>query len=312
MTYTSKIDNGVLAISPLAETGADDVREGLKSSAASNLREELHPSLKKDYGYRTLTAKTRFVMPTREFENDVAVERHGGDSWKTKAVQFIHTKPVQFTLIALLLIDVIVLFIEMFISASFPSCSSVEEDGISCCPATEEQAVRWLSEATANDAHEQHNLCESPFLSTTYPVACDEHKYPGLHTAHVVLRAISISILTVFLVELSVLMIAIGVRHFFHKFYYVLDLFVISFSLILEILFVLTNNNQAADLAGLLIIARLWRFVRIGHGIFSSTAEVAKQQLEILVEYTSKCEQLLRDNGVDLPEGRPKLVTEED
>jgi hypothetical protein len=29
------------------------------------------------------------------------------------------------------------------------------------------------------------------------------------------------------------------------------------------------------------------------------------------VEYSSKCEQLLLDNGVDLPEGRPKAVNGE-
>jgi hypothetical protein len=310
MTSTSIMNNGVPDIAPLAETGADDVRVGLQFPL--HLRDSLHPLIKQRYWFRRLDCQTRFLLPTREYENDVAVDRHGGDSWKTKAVQFIHAKPVQFTLIAFLLMDVIVLFTEMFISASFPSCSSVEEDGISCCPEIEgEHAARWLSEATANGTDEHHGLCESPYVDTTYPVACDEHKYPGLHTAHVVLRTISISILSIFLAELLVLMIAIGLRHFFHKFFYVLDLFIVSFSLTLEIVFILTENSEAADLAGLLIMGRLWRFVRIGHGIFSSSTEAARQQLEILVEYSSKCEQLLLDNGVDLPEGRPKAVNGE-
>lgn len=251
-----------------------------------------------------------FHMPTRRSEHAAVTELHGEESWKARAVRFIHSKLVQVVLMSLLIVDVLVLFVELFLSASYPSCNSIESGAISCCPAAYGQAQRWL--ADANDDHGAGGLCEMPYEDTLYPVACNEHQHPALHTAHVALRTISISILTVFFIELSVLMICLGVVHFFNNFYYVLDFVVVTVSLGLEILFAMLNDIEAAELAGFLILARLWRFVRIGHGIYSSTIEIANQKYKALVEYTSRCEQVIEMRGLSLPPGRPVVVMEDE
>ena len=47
---------------------------------------------------------------------------------------------------------------------------------------------------------------------------------------------------------------------------YVVDLVVVTLSLSLELLFRLSSEDVLSALPGVLVVFRLWRFVRIGHG----------------------------------------------
>ena len=268
---------------------------------------------------RAMEPSARFIKPTQQFEHIIVNDRNEENSWKVKAVEFIHSKRFQRFLVTILIIDVLALFADLFISATFPECHIIEQQGISCCPAAAAAAAtngaqRWLSESSteSNSTVEHYGLCEAPYEESDIPITCDEYAYPALHIIHSALLTTSVIVLSVFFLELSILVIGIGFRHFFNNFFYVLDLFVITVSLGLEILFVVMKNSRASDLVGLLILFRLWRLVRIGHGIFASTIEIAHQEYEILEDYCKACEALLRKSNLEFPTDRPKELEVEE
>jgi hypothetical protein len=50
------------------------------------------------------------------------------------------------------------------------------------------------------------------------------------------------------------------------------------------------------------VFVRIWRFVRIGHGIVEITNEVLHKDHEKLVSYTEQLEELLQQHNIALPE----------
>lgn len=82
---------------------------------------------------------------------------------------------------------------------------------------------------------------------------------------------VSAAILVFFLLEQIVLMIELKSEYFRPMF--ILDFFVISSSLAVEILLI-TNAFGIGASAGLLIVARVWRFARVGHGMVASSEQV--------------------------------------
>lgn len=77
---------------------------------------------------------------------------------------------------------------------------------------------------------------------------------------------ISIVILSIFLVESVILFVVKPIRFFLDK-GRMLDFLVVVISLTLELVF--ENSN----VGGLVVIARLWRFTRIGHGVYEEANE---------------------------------------
>ena len=64
-----------------------------------------------------------------------AVElRNGKDSWEAKAVRWLQSRCVQITLIVLLLLDVLIVFAELFLETEHPSCKTMRKHSYSCCP----------------------------------------------------------------------------------------------------------------------------------------------------------------------------------
>ena len=66
------------------------------------------------------------------------------------------------------------------------------------------------------------------------------------------------------MVENLVEMAALGVRTFFKQIFLAADFVVVLVSLVLELVFHLMHS-QLAEIASLLVLFRIWRFVRIGH-----------------------------------------------
>ena len=112
----------------------------------------------------------------------------------------------------------------------------------------------------------------------------------------------TIAILSVFMIELDVKMIALRPAIFFRQFFFLLDCIVTSVSFALEILFHSSSDDSIQSLVGLLVFVRIWRFVRIGHGIVEITNEVAHQDHEKLASYTVQLEELLQQHNIALPE----------
>jgi hypothetical protein len=70
---------------------------------------------------------------------------------------------------------------------------------------------------------------------------------------------------------------------------------------VLECVFYLKRDEIYQSLAGLLIIVRLWRFFRIGHGIVEVTHELAQEEYHKLEYYKDELEELLRSHDIPLP-----------
>mmetsp|Transcript_26378 Transcript_26378/g.40487 ORF Transcript_26378/g.40487 Transcript_26378/m.40487 type:complete len:228 (-) Transcript_26378:1404-2087(-) len=169
------------------------------------------------------TRKLPVNIPTNSHEMRTVSVRYGRESWQVRVLHYVHDRKVQNFLMALLLLDVCILFLELFLAAEFPPCSIIERDAISCCPAdngdhSNGHLMRLLSESSHGD---HHNLCEDDSLdmSKSYQAACDDHARPALHKAHNTLFGMTISILSIFLTELCLLIVVLGPRTFFHHFF---------------------------------------------------------------------------------------------
>lgn len=251
-------------------------------------------------------------------ELELVTERRGAKSWHARTVAFIQQPWLQTLFLWLLLLDVLVLFAELFLDAEFPVCSIIVRDAVSCCP-TDANATddahhrllldhRLLASTDHGDDHGDghHALCTAAGVAAYHAAeaACDAHKHPAVHTAHVALLAVSISILSLFAVELVALLVALG-GAFCRNPLYVLDFIVVIASLTLEITLFAT---PAGDMWHMLVLARLWRFLRIAHGVGASTVEsqhhkheavhhtVSELEGELarLLEYSEKLENLLK------------------
>eukprot|EP00563_Minutocellus_polymorphus_P019660 CAMPEP_0197715138 /NCGR_PEP_ID=MMETSP1434-20131217/361_1 /TAXON_ID=265543 /ORGANISM="Minutocellus polymorphus, Strain CCMP3303" /LENGTH=341 /DNA_ID=CAMNT_0043299161 /DNA_START=63 /DNA_END=1088 /DNA_ORIENTATION=+ len=256
-------------------------------------------------------------IPINEEEAHHVDVVHGEDSWEAKVLHFLHSKTVQYTLMGLLLLDVVILFVELFLGAQYPACTFIVRDAISCCPSTvgnvTEDGRRILGEASATceagiaEARGHHAMCEAGVDTPQCQAGCDSHKYDGVHMAHTALFFTTITILTIFMIELILLIVCLKPRVFFRKSFYVLDLLVVSVSLSLESLFYAADDETLQSLIGVIVLARCWRFVRIGHGLVEVTHEYASRKHDKLVAYCNECEKLLRENGIGLPLKKKKI-----
>ena len=201
-------------------------------------------------GAGALSVRTmNFNIPTNQGTHAHAEQEHGTDSWRYKALHFLHSSKIQKLFMGLLMADVIILFLELLFLATYPHCSIIERDAISCCPSSSTDAetavvghdnllqmrlrLRWLQE----EHDTAHDYCDaSTGLSSfhDYPAACDEHKWQAVHTTEEVLFALTITILCIFFVELNVSMAALTPQIFFRQFFFLLDYVIITVSLALE------------------------------------------------------------------------------
>jgi hypothetical protein len=267
--------------------GAQPSRKGLR-----------RPELKT----RLSVASMNFGIPTNEDAQMHVHEVHGSESWRYKVLRFLHKQKVQVTLMALLVLDVLILCTELFLLATYPNCHTIRRDAISCCPVLEGEAARFLAESSSESGHAEE-FCEGglePFPD--YEAGCDEHKYEGVHTTEEVLFALTMTILFVFFIELNVSMAALGPCVFFRQLFYLLDYFIVGTSIALELTFYSLSDETVQSLVGLLVIGRIWRFVRIGHGLIEVTAELAHRKFAALLSYAEELEDILRANQLDVPE----------
>jgi len=256
-----------------------------------------------------------FSLPSTANELHCAKERWDEDSWQLKALHFINSDKVQKFFIYLLVLDVLILFTELAIDVFFPACVTVIRDAISCCPA-DGYSDGHDAHADDTDVHrllgggDGSEICTYPLVQTTYPAGCDSHKYHGVHVTHDVLFWCTVAILVAFEIELVLLMYLLGMKQFFHHYIYVVDLFIVTISLVLELIFKLAKNSVMEVLPGILIIFRLWRFVRIGHGLVASTYELQDHKMELALEHIEELENRLRAHENNLPQ-RHKLLRKE-
>ena len=126
------------------------------------------------------------------------VLRSGADSWEAKVARFLQSKGVQVLLIALLLMDVLIVFAELFLETEYPGCKVMRKATYSCCPAEASggaaaaAAGAAASAATAADGHRALGSYEEDDGSPTTVVesivtvllGAVPHHAPGIHMCH--------------------------------------------------------------------------------------------------------------------------------
>jgi hypothetical protein len=176
----------------------------------------------------------------------------------------------------------------------------VTRDAISCC-ATDGAAdvhgnIRWLED----DSHE--SFCQYPLVDTDNPAGCNPHQWETVHNVEEALFIMTMTILSTFFVEISLLMLALTPCIFFRQFWYVLDFVIVAVSIALEAWFHVQKNDVAAALSGIVVLARCWRFVRVSHGLISATAEMTSLKYEEIVKLAEELERLLEEHEQKLRE----------
>ena len=80
---------------------------------------EAHPSARilRRVGVGLVHDRVSFRIPTNEDAKIHVDHTHGHESWRAKLLQFLHHPIVQWTMIGLLLLDVVILFTELFLGA---------------------------------------------------------------------------------------------------------------------------------------------------------------------------------------------------
>jgi hypothetical protein len=76
--------------------------------------------MKRASGGRISVTNVNFGIPTNELAKEHVMEQHGSDSWSAAVLHFLHAPKIQMTLMLLLFLDVIILFTEMYVAATFP------------------------------------------------------------------------------------------------------------------------------------------------------------------------------------------------
>jgi hypothetical protein len=84
-------------------------------------------------------------------------QRDGPDAWETRTVKFLQSKPMQTALIILLLLDVLIVFAELFLETEHPSCKVLRRTAYSCCP-TELSATDISAAAALPGVSAAHRL----------------------------------------------------------------------------------------------------------------------------------------------------------
>lgn len=200
----------------------------------------------------------------------------------------------------------IILFIEIFLVGQFPPCNVVERDCLACCPSSSD-AARFLS------GGDEEGICETGFSTeTTGYGSCDDNKYHTVHVVEKVLFGFTISILLTFTVEVNAEMLALGPIVFFRQIFYLFDYVIIVVSTTMELVFFFLNDELAlSGASGFIIFVRIWRFIRIGHGIVEVTTEYTHGSYEDLLTYAETLEADLKKRNLPLPAPPKSLHREE-
>jgi len=282
------------------------VDDGTSSRMIREISQRISKELSRKDSAWVQTDHINFGIPSRGSVHEVTVDKRGTDALRTRTLEFLHQKWVQIVFMSLLILDILIIFVEMFLMIEFPTCRLVRRDCIACCGAEEgyedeeHRWLRWLASADAGHGDDHHSICPSAYAPSGVP-ECDSHKYETVHYVENILFYITVLILAVFLVENIVEMLALGPKVFFKQIFLAADFFVVLISLVLEVVFKLMKS-QFAELVGILVIFRVWRFIRIGHGIIEVTSELTHEYYDPLLCYARKCEEKLKDANVELPE----------
>lgn len=267
-------------------------------------RAHLFHDIREDEEQKEAIAKKYWL--SNQLLHYAVVQRDGPKSWEARVVSFLQSRPLQILLIVLLLLDVLIVFAELFLETEHPSCKVLRRSAYSCCPMPGDAVTTVESLADHHGALHNRGCDASSAATHAYEVGCAKAEWA--HRLHEMFSVSSLIILFVFQMEIMALMASFR-GLFLRSKGYLLDVVVVSLSLSLQwyVLMVelgisdplglahaaaeaaassgLTPEESKAaaeaehlatieELQSVILFARCWRFIRVGHGIATSMQDM--------------------------------------
>ncbi|XP_005093106.1 uncharacterized protein LOC101850633 [Aplysia californica] len=214
------------------------------------------------------------------------------NSCKGKLAAFLKTNLVQYSIIALVILDCLIIVMELLIDMNiivFPEDDPHHPPG----EGSSHHPVAFASRSsnltgdnhTVYPAHHIHTHHDNSSNLTMYgndsAHAAPVHHHTNKEKAEHVLHALSLTILSIFMVEVCVKIYVEG-KHMLKQKAEVFDAIVVIVSFTLDITFSFVSVSKAAsEAAGLMVILRLWRVTRIINGVIMSVKLDANKKMEV-------------------------------
>ena len=170
--------------------------------------------------------------------------------FRLKLQKIIHSIPFHIIVSLLVIIDVLIVILELTIETRQLAFCSTESDCEDKCNCTETPTKAHKNET-------EHLVCG--FVGLTHQCVLESQETPDVSR---ILSIVTITILSIFLVEILIKLFAFGIR-FFKKCFEVFDAIVVITSFIFGVVQFFLEENEFLIFFELLIILRLWRIVRI-------------------------------------------------
>lgn len=229
-------------------------------------------------------------------EEECLVQAYGEKHWRVSGYRFLHKHEVILALAALMVLDILFLIIDLVISANYPDCPMVLQN----CECTANLSTFNLQTnpptlSPSSETHSEDNVCRRTCVEP--PIATEQTK--------LAMTIGSIVILTIFVLELVVHITIIGIKHFLHDLFLVIDFVIVIVSIVLEAIVLhmeLTKNPEEevaiqATTVPLLIVSRGWRLLRIGHGAYKEAHDFYGERIETLEMENQELKQRLSQFG---------------
>lgn len=210
----------------------------------------------------SLTVSHPWVPPIRATSS----KHLGRLSWAEKLEHFLHSHLVHRIVIGLLGLDMLLVLTGGVLESQYLASEiSDYEAFVDACTsaASGSSGSRLLLDASGQEAWWRSTWRTARRLGGG-SVDCS-HPHFGNHTLHDIER---VAILFIFLIENLLLILCMG-RGFFVNPFFVLDFVVVALSIALELL-AITGRFEYTSFVGLLVLARVWRFARVGHGVYAA------------------------------------------
>jgi hypothetical protein len=241
------------------------------------------------YNYRTAENLSLSYEPSLFQQHEVALEEenrilatYGETHWKYFLYRLLQSHRTIIALALLMLLDVLFLVIGLVLEGTYPECSTILPR-LSCSSCM----IVLTDKGETMDCGER----------------CEESPQ-SIQNLKLFLTSASILILFVFLVELGLHLLALGIRGFVKNGFLVLDLVVVLVSLWIESLTSLSESDHESPddvqvvTMPLLILSRSWRLLRIGHGAYVEAHQFYESRIKELELDNAELKQRLQSFNV--------------
>lgn len=227
----------------------------------------------------------------------------------------LESRPVEYMILILVLLDVVCVATEAGVDMKILCVSGYLMDADLISPSATELMARTQFSMVGTHKRQAKQLGAMSLLQKSAVkvvgayaskedvevLVCESPEGPRAKQITDFVHTLSVAILTFFLFELFLKMLLHG-RHFFESTFEVLDLVIVSVSLICDVIIEpMVENTQGLEskqlaaveiLEGLLIAMRFWRVVRIFHGVYEIQHMQQERASEKLEEKDAEIEKL--------------------